>query len=254
MSERSQERTGAELQRVTEVFVELADVLAEGFDAIRHLYVLAGHCVELLPVAASAVLLTEHDGRLRPAAASEESAWMLARWQAEHGDGPCPQCSPIGSGVANAPLDAVAVGCPEYAAQARGHGYVLAHTIPIRRPTAIAGVLILFSATSEPLGEADLVLARAMADSAAVGIAQRLAIEQGAEATSQLRDALSSRILIEQAKGILAERMRLPVDDAFALLRDRARRSNQPLPVVARTVVEGGDAGPRIARPAIPPT
>jgi GAF domain-containing protein len=254
MSERSQERTGAELQRVAEVFVELADVLAEGFDAVRHLYVLAGRCVELLPVAASAVLLAEYDGRLRPAAASDEPAWLLARWQAEHGDGPCPECSPGGSGIANASLDAATTRWPGFAARARGHGYALAHAIPMRRPAAIAGVLMLFSATSEPLGEADLALARAMAAVAAVGIAQRRAIARGAEATSQLREALSSRILIEQAKGILAERMRLPMDDAFALLRDRARRSNQPLPVVARTVVEGGDTGPRIARTAVPPT
>jgi hypothetical protein len=253
MSERSEERTGAELQRVTEVFVELVDVLAEGFDAVRHLSVLAGRCVELLPVAAAAVLLAEHDGRLRPAAASEESAWLLARWQAEHGNGPRPECSSSGSGIANAPLDAATTRWPGFAAQARGYGYVLAHTIPMRRPTALAGALILFSATSEPLGEADLVLARAMAEVAAGGIAQRLAIERGAEVTSQLWEALNSRILIEQAKGILAERMRLPVDDAFALLRGRARRGNQPLPVVARTVVEGGDTGPLMARSAIPP-
>jgi GAF domain-containing protein len=255
MSERSEERTSVELRRLTEVFVELADILTEGFDVVGYLGVLASRCVELLPVASAGVLMADHDGRLRPAAASDEPAWLLVLWQAQRGEGPCLDCSRSGSGIANVALDAATTRWPDFAAQARGYGYARTHAIPMRQRAALAGILALFSATPEPLGEADLGLGQALADVTAVGIAQRRAMARGAEATSQLREALSSKILIEQAKGILAERMQLHVDDAFAVLRNYARQSNRPLPAVARAVVEGGHVEPRsVGTATTPPT
>lgn len=247
MSASADERTGAALRRVTEVFVELADVLTEGFDVVRHLGVLVGRCVELLPVTAAATLLADHDGRLRPASASDEPAWRVALWHARCAEGPGLECSRSGSGIVNATLDPVATRWPDFVARARAHGYVRVHAIPMRHRTATEGVLVLFSATPEILGEAELGLGQAMADVAAVGIAQRRAMARGAEATARLREALGSRTLIEQAKGVLAERLQLPMDDAFALLRDYARRSDRTLPAVARGIVEGRDGRPGIA-------
>lgn len=247
MPEYPEERSRAERRRITDAFVELADTLADGFDIVGHLRVLADRCVELLPVTAALVLLTGLDGRLRPAADCEGSVRLsaqsmlskVARMPAEVG--PYADCARSGVMIANAPLDAAITRWPEFATRARECGYVITHVIPMRCRNTVVGVLNLFSEASDPIGDADLGLGQAMADMAAIGIARRRVLADGTETASRLRVALEGRILIEQATGILAERMRLSMDDAFAMLRHRTRRSDLPLPDVARAVVEGGD-------------
>ena len=249
MPEYAEERSSGERRRITDTFVELTDTLADGFDIVGHLRVLADRCVELLPVTGALVLLTGLDGRLRPAAGSEGSVRLsplsmlsAASWTPAEA-GPCVDCARSGVTIANAPLDAAITRWPEFAARARQCGYAITHAIPMRCRNTVVGVLSLFSGASDPIGDADLGLGQAMADLAAIGITQRRALAGGAETASRLREALEGRILVEQATGILAERMHLSMDDAFAMLREHTGRNGLPLPDVARAVVEGDDEG-----------
>lgn len=244
MPEYAQERTSAERRRITDTFVELADTLGEEFDIVRHLQVLADRCVELLPVTAALVLLAGRDGRLRPAAAFDgpvQRSTLSTISRTSDEPGPCADCARSRAMITNASLDAAMTRWPEFAARARDCGYAITHAIPMRCRDTVVGVLNLFSAAPDLVGDADLGLGQAMADLAAIGIVRRRALAHGAETASRLREALDGRILIEQATGILAERMSLPLDDAFAMLRDRTRRSDLSLPDVARAVVEGDD-------------
>jgi len=82
-------------------------------------------------------------------------------------------------------------------------------------------------------------LAKALADVATIGLLQQRAIRGRDILTEQLQTALNSRVLIEQAKGVLAERLQLDLDQAFALLRRGARDRNRRLSELAQAVVDG---------------
>ena len=108
--------------------------------------------------------------------------------------------------------------------------------VPLQLRDITIGALNLFRATDEPFAEADLEIAQAMAKVAATGLLQRRTISEGNLVSEQLRTALQSRIAIEQAKGVLAERLNVSVDDAFQRLRSHARNTNRKLTDLARDV------------------
>lgn len=228
-------------QRIADTFVAISDTLADDFDIIDYLCVLTRRCVELLPVTAAGVLLSDHRGQLHPMAASDEVARLLELFELQTDEGPCLDCFRGGSPVVNAGLNAVGTAWPTFAAHARDSGYAIAHALPLRLRDTVVGALNLFADTPEPLADADVDLGRSLAEAAAIGILHQRAVAHGAEATVQLQRALTSRIMIEQAKGVLAERMQVHVDDAFTVLRDHARRHSLPLSEVARAVAEGAD-------------
>jgi hypothetical protein len=242
MSEhRGKQATESREQRVTAAFVGLSDTLADDFDIVDYLCVLAGHCVELLPVTAAGVLLADRTGQLRAMAASDEAARLLELLEVQNDEGPCLSCFRSGTPITNASLDAATTRWPVFAAHARDNGYAIAHALPLRLRRTVIGALNLFADTSDPLTDADLDLGRAMAGAATIGILRRRALTRGAEATAHLQQSLTSRIAIEQAKGVLAERMQIHVDDAFAVLREYARSHNLLLSTVAHAVAQGDE-------------
>ena len=228
-------------RRIADTFVALSDTLADDFDVIDYLCVLTARCVELLPVAAAGVLLGDHGGQLHPLAASDEVARLLELFEVQNDEGPCLDCFRSGTPVVNAGLDEAGTAWPAFAARARDSGYAITHALPLRLRDTVVGALNLFAATPEPLADADVDLGRSLAEAAAIGILHQRAAARGAAATGQLQRALTSRIVIEQAKGVLAERMRIHVDDAFTVLRGHARRHNLLLSEVASAVAEGAD-------------
>jgi transcriptional regulator with GAF, ATPase, and Fis domain len=230
-------------QRLVEAFVDLADTLVEDFDVIDFLHTLAGRCVQLLGVDAAGVMLIDQRGHLHAAAASTENARLLELFELQAEAGPCVDCCRTGAPVINADLDADAERWPRFAEASRAAGFTAVHALPLRLRDVVIGALNLFCADDRALSAADVRTGQAMADVATMGILAQRSLHQAELLAAQLEHALSSRVAIEQAKGVLAKRRRISVDQAFTLLRDHARRNNIRLSDLAREVADGSSAG-----------
>jgi GAF domain-containing protein len=224
--------------RLTDVFVEMADTLVDDFDVIDFLHVLAERCVELLGISAAGLLLTDQRDALQVVAASSERTRLLELFQLQTDQGPCVDCFRTGQPVSVSDL-ARTSRWPRFVAAATEVGFAAVHAVPMRLRTEVIGALNLFDSEPGALDEGTLRIGQALADVATIGLLQQRAIRHRDALTEQLQHALNSRILIEQAKGVLAERLQLDVADAFALLRNSARSQNRRLSELAHAVVEG---------------
>lgn len=220
-------------------FVSLADTLVSAFDVTDLLHSLVGHCVELLDADAAGLLLTDQRGGLQVLASSSEQARLLELFQLQADEGPCLECFRTGQPVSVSDLAESAARWPQFAAAAVSSGYAAVHAIPLRLRADVIGALNLFSTHPGALPADDLKVAQALADVATIGILQERAIHHGEVVVEQLQGALNSRVIIEQAKGLLAEAGRLDMDAAFDALRGMARRTNSLLASVASDLVEG---------------
>jgi GAF domain-containing protein len=224
-------------------FVGLADTLVDDYDVIDVLDRLAGYSVQLLAAESVGILLADTQATLRVVASTNEQTEWMEILQLQADEGPCVECFQSGSPVNVDDLAHAAARWPRFVAalQARGaHGSV--HALPLRLRGQAIGTLNLFHGAPGPLPAADLVLGQALADIATIGILQERAIRRSEVLSEQLQGALNSRVMIEQAKGKLAERLGVDMDRAFTMLRDYARNSNQRLTDVARTFVDGASA------------
>ena len=226
-------------RRLAETFVELADTLVDDFDVIDFLQVLAARCVELLDVAAAGIVLAGQGDSLMTVAASDERARLLELFEIQTDEGPCRDCYQLGAAVANVDLGGARQRWPQFAPQAITAGFRSANALPLRLRSQVIGSLNLFHADTGGLDSEELRTAQALADAATIGILQQRTIHRGEVVTGQLQTALTSRIIIEQAKGVLAERLRISTDDAFAVLRAAARSRNRLLSELAREVASG---------------
>ncbi len=224
-------------QRLARVFVELADTLVDDFDVIEFLHILAARCVELLDVQAAGLMLGDPSGRLRPAAASSENARLLEVFESQTEAGPCVDCYHSGQPVVNADLDNPR--WPNFTEAARSAGFVAVHALPLRLRGEVIGALNLFHGGQRTLTDADLHLGQALADISTISILSQRSHSEQETLASQLQAALTSRIVIEQAKGVLAARLDMPMDTAFDVLRKLARSRQQRLSDLAHLVANG---------------
>jgi transcriptional regulator with GAF, ATPase, and Fis domain len=218
--------------------VEMADTLVDDFDVIEFLHVLTERSVQLLGVAAAGLLLTDGQGTLQVVAASSERTRLLELFQLQTYEGPCVDCFRAGQPVSAADL-ALAARWPQFAAAAKDAGFAAVHAVPMRLRTDVIGALNFFDVSPGVLDPVKMRAGQALADVATIGLLQQRAIRRRDVLTEQLQTALNSRILIEQAKGVLAERLKVDVGEAFTLLRDNARRRSRPLSELAQAVVDG---------------
>ncbi|WP_328604706.1 GAF and ANTAR domain-containing protein [Amycolatopsis sp. NBC_00345] len=223
--------------RLVETFVELADTLIDDFDVIEFLHLLSGRCVELLGVDAAGLLLANASGELQLVASSDERVRLLELFQLQGDEGPCLDAFRLRQEVTKADLAESAEEWPRFAAAAADHGFRAVHALPMRLRTEVIGVLNLFSSVPGELVAEDLRAARAMVDVATIGLLQARTIRHHEILVEQLQTALGSRVIIEQAKGFVAERLTLEMDQAFAVLRRYARSHNRKLSEVAAEVV-----------------
>jgi hypothetical protein len=223
-------------ERLSTTFVELADTLVADFDVLDFLHLLTTRCTQLLDVSAAGVLLADPVGDLRVMAASSEQVRLLELFQLQNDQGPCLDCYRSGRPVRVSDLSAVQLRWPRFTAQARRRGFNAVSALPMRQD--IIGALNLFSTTTA-LEPADTQIAQALADVATIGILQHRAHRQADTVVTQLQIALASRVLIEQAKGILAERLTITMDEAFTTLRGHARARHRHLSELAGAVVTG---------------
>ncbi|MFH8410162.1 ANTAR domain-containing protein [Streptomyces sp. NPDC018019] len=228
-------------ERLLAAVLDAVDTLVDDFDLIDFLHTLCGRCVELLDVSAVGVMLVDPGGRLQLIAASDEHARLLELFALQHEEGPCVECHRDGAARLNVDLGSPAQtdGFPRFAEQARQSGFAVTHALPMRLRERSVGAMNLFHTRRQDLSGADARVAQALADVATIAILQHRTIAHGNQERAQLQAALSSRIVIEQAKGILAERWNTSLDDAFDAVRRHARRNHLRLSELCRQVIAG---------------
>jgi GAF domain-containing protein len=225
-------------KRTAQAFVELADTLVAGFDVIDLLHTLAERCVDLLDLDAAGILLVDQRGRLSLVAASTEQAKLLELFQLQDEEGPCLDCFSTGEAVICGDLSEAPQRWPRFTAAARERGFSAVHALPIRLRQQTLGAMNLFRSTPGTVDEDLIAVAQALADVVTISILQERAMRESTVVVEQLQEALKSRILIEQAKGILAERAKIDVADAFNVMRAFARSGNRKLVDVAAAVID----------------
>lgn len=225
--------------QIADTFVELADTLVAEFDLIDFLHTLVERAVTLLDADAGGVMLADQRGGLEVMAASSHEVRLVELFELQNDEGPCLEAFRTGQAVTRADPADMARSWPVFTARVRAAGYASAQAVPMRLRDEVIGALNVFRVSSGALSPADMRLARAMADVATVGLMQARAIQTRNLLAEQLQGALNSRVLIEQAKGVLAERSGLQVDQAFTVLRTHARRNGVSLGTVAAEVVAG---------------
>ncbi len=219
-------------RRLAQVFVLLADTLVDEFDLVDFLGILAEASVELLAVDAAGLMLADDHGLLHVMASSGDEAELLELIELQHDEGPCLECFRTGQAV----IDADISRWPELATAG---GYLSAHALPLRLRGQVIGVMNLYRCDLAPLDPADAALGQALADMATIGLLHEREMRGYVELTTQLQHALESRVQIEQAKGMLAERAGLTLSAAFTAMRKYARGTGQGLTSVAQGVLEG---------------
>lgn len=218
-------------------FVELSDTLVDDFDIIELLIMLSERCVELLDAAGTGILLGDHGDNLQLVAASSEQAHLLELFQLQHQEGPCLDCYRSGRPVVHHDLT-TANPWPRFGPVALAAGLPGVHAFPMRLRHQVVGTLNMFMAEAQPLSGADIALAQALAHAATIAILQDHATRDALSTIGQVQHALNSRVAIEQAKGVIAERAGITVDEAFTRLRAHARSHNLKLSSLAASLVE----------------
>lgn len=227
-----------ESNRLIATFVELADTLTDDFDTIAFLQLLVDRCVELLEVDAAGLLLADHHGRLRLIASSSEQVRLLELLQLQNDEGPCLDAFRTGTRVSHPRLKTAGTTWPTFTVAAADAGFAAVDALPMKLRRDVIGALNLFRAGSGPLPPEGLQTAQALVDIATIGLLQERSIRRREVLTEQLQTALNSRVMIEQAKGVLSVRLGVDMDSAFTALRGYARSHNLKLGDLARTILD----------------
>ena len=225
-------------QTLVEAFVRLADTLVTDYDVIDLFHGLCADCVSLLGADAAGLLLTDQRGSLQLVSASNEQAQVVELFQLQADQGPCLDCFRTGVQVRVDDL-ATEDRWPRFTSRARENGFGSVHALPMRLRGEVVGALNLFHRQRHVMDDADLGVGQALADVATIAILTDRSSRQRELLTEQLQAALTSRVIIEQAKGVLAERGGIGLDQAFTRMRSYARGRQVRLADVARDVVEG---------------
>jgi len=224
---------------VVRSLVEMADTLVDDYDVVDLLTGLSDRCVALLGASAAGVMLASPAGGLGLVASSSEAMRLLELFELQADEGPCLEAFRTGERVAHENLVAGAGRWPLFASAAVQAGFRSAFALPLRLREVRIGALNLLSVSAAPMDEADVIVARAFADLAALSIAQHRASAEAQRLNEQLSGALNSRVVIEQAKGVISERAGIDLAEAFARLRAYARNGNLRLTDVARAAIDG---------------
>ncbi|GAA4964218.1 GAF and ANTAR domain-containing protein [Actinoplanes utahensis] len=225
-------------ERLSKIFVEVADTLVDDFDLLDFLHMLTVRTADLVGASAVGLLLADQRGRLQFMAASDERARILEIFQVQASEGPCFDAFHTGEPVLNADLQSAGDRWPDFTRHALAAGFRSVHAFPMRVRREVIGALNVFGNTvGGNFDDADVHVVQALTDVATIGLLQERAIRRGEVLTEQLQGALNSRIVIEQAKGAIAQAHGVSVDAAFTALRGHARRSNRKLTDAAQDML-----------------
>ena len=235
-------------QVLAELFVALADTLVDDYDVVDLLHQLVTACVSLLGVSAAGLLLDDQKGNLAVVASSSERMRLLEIFQLQNDEGPCLDCVRNGTAVTSGDLGSERGRWPLFVPAALDAGFRSVAAVPLRLRNETIGGLNIVNTAAEPVRAEDQRLAQALADVATIGILQRRSAHRSSMMSEQLQHALNSRVAIEQAKGVLAERHGVDMDGAFGMLRRYARDHNLKLTDVAHGVTRGSIAADVFSR------
>ncbi|MEV6510269.1 GAF and ANTAR domain-containing protein [Streptomyces sp. NPDC051642] len=228
-------------QLLAKTFVELADNLVADFDLIDFLRLLTDRCVGMLGASAAGVLLADRDGELRVMAASDEQVRLLELFQLQNDEGPCLEAFRTGTQVIVPDLTREIDRWPRFATAAHRGGFGAVQALPMRLREETVGALNLFHAAPGPFDPVDAPIAQALADVATISLLQQRSSARSTVLNEQLQTALNGRVLVEQAKGKLAERQGIDMEQAFTALRSYARSHNRRLSDLARAFIDDSE-------------
>jgi GAF domain-containing protein len=223
--------------RLNAAFVKLADTLIDDYDIVDLLHTLVEECTDIFDIQAGGLMLADSDGQLQLVASTSEAADLVEIMQLNAGQGPCVECFETGHPVAIADIANSGERWPDFREEALKQGFRSIYATPLRLRGQTIGTLNLLSATTGELNERDALAAQALSDVATIGILQERLIKERGIVADQLQRALDSRVLIEQAKGVLSQSVSIGVDDAFGAMRAYARSHNLRLHDVAEGIV-----------------
>ena len=231
--------TKSRAERVSAAFVRITDTLVADYDVLGLLHALVEAAVDLLDAAAAGLLLADPHGELQLLASTSERSQLVEILQLRAGSGPCVECYRTGTVVAVADIAAMTGHWPEFQAAALSQGFSSVHAVPMRVYGRTIGVMGLFGEKPGALSSEDAAIGQALVDVATISILQERTIRESALVNEQLQRALNSRVLIEQAKGVIAYTAQVNMEEAFSRLRSYARSNNQSLRDTAAHVING---------------
>ena len=224
-------------ERVLQTFAKLADTLVAGYDVVDLLQMLVDVCRDLLDADAAGILLADDSGELEVIVSTSEASRLVELMQVSAEAGPCVESFRTGKAVSLPDITSAPAEWNDFQESAVTQGFASTHAIPLRLRETTIGTLNLFRTTTGELSPRDLLTAHAFADVATIGILHERALREHAIVTEQLQSALNSRILIEQAKGVVAQRLGVSIDDSFQIIRSYARSHQLGIGDVAARLV-----------------
>jgi len=227
------------LERLFDAFATLSDSLVAGYDVLDLLQTLVENCHDLLDVDSAGILLANANGGLEVVASTSEANTLVEIMQLDADAGPCLECFRIRAVVSVPDIDVGSSRWPDFCATALSHGIHSVYAIPLRLRETTIGTLNLMRNERGELNQQDIRAAQALADVATIGILQERTIRDASKLREQLQNALSGRVVMEQAKGVVAETANVSIEAAFTLIREYARSNRRPLSLVARQLVNG---------------
>jgi GAF domain-containing protein len=223
--------------RVSAAFVRIADTLVDEYDVLDLLHTLVDECVDLLDATAAGLMLAGPDGVLQVLASTSEESHLVEVLQQELGSGPCVECYVTGVPVTIRDIAGTGDRWPEFKDAAAAQGYQSVHAFPMRVRGRTIGAMNLFRVDRGELSAEDVAIGQALADVSTISILQERTIQESAVVNDQLQRALNSRILIEQAKGMISYISTVDTNEAFQRIRAHARAHNTSLRATAEAVL-----------------
>lgn len=223
--------------RLVDAFVTLTDTLVADYDVVELLQNLVDNAVTLFDASAAGIMLVNQQQDLEVVVSTSERSNLVGLMQLEAGEGPCVEAFTTGRLVSVADAEELIRRWPDFGAASAEAGYASVHSIPLRLRDTTLGSMNLFRERPGALNDADAIAAQALTDVATISILQQRSVEHAALIQTQLQRALDSRVVIEQAKGLISHTHRVDMDGAFRLIRTYARAHQDSLVEVARSVV-----------------
>jgi len=224
-------------ERVSAAFVKITGTLVADYDVLDLLHALVEASVELLDATAAGLLLADPHGNLQVVASTSEESQLVEILQLRAGEGPCVECYGTGTPVVVEDIAALER-WPDFQAAALSQGFRSVQAVPMRVHGKTIGAMGLFGKDPGAMTREDSAIGQALADVATISILQERTIKESELVNEQLQQALNSRVLIEQAKGVIAYRSRVNMEEAFRRLRSFARANNQSLRETATQVID----------------
>lgn len=226
-------------QMLLETLTVVADTLVDDFDVVDFLHDLVDRCAAIFDAVDVGLVLADEHGELIVMASTSERLRLIEALQVAADDGPCIDSFTTGSVVSAGSAEEIVRRWPVFAAGVHDSGYQSVHAVPLRLRKNTIGSLNFFRDRPGDLAPEDVRAAQTIADVATIGLVQERAIREASLARDQLQHALTSRVLIEQAKGVISHSKGVDMEHAWVMLRERARSHQARIADIAQAVVDG---------------